>query len=138
MNQVKYQLAVIAIASRKRKRPEELSDSERLAAAISARSVSEVVVDGVFAIKSAARTFIGIVVPVFVRNKREEICNACPHSERSKEGRLVCAKCGCSGGLMEARLQDPEMSCSLPVGQKKWQKYQSMTVNGLPTNADQS
>lgn len=120
------QIALIAEAKRLGKQPDELTALEVSAVAVSHMTPMEAVSNGIKAIGSLVATRTGarsVPLHIYEARKGEAGCGGCPKMGKTPSGGIYCKSCGCSGVFMEAALRDPNESCRLPKGQKRWEKY---------------
>lgn len=62
---------------------------------------------------SQIRTSLGRTVHLSVYKENRAKCEACPKFGQLRDGTILCGACGCSGRLLESKLQDPLESCPL-------------------------
>lgn len=120
------QLALLAEAKRLGKKPEDLTSAEVTAVAVAMRTLKEVIWDGAKAVESLAATSTGfrkVPLTIYHERKGEKGCGGCKLMGTTPKGQIYCKQCGCAGVLMESALNDPNQSCRLPAGQKRWEKY---------------
>lgn len=124
---VDIQMALLREAKRLGKKPDELTSAEVTAVVIKNKPVMETVAAGVEAIESFVATKLNparrVPLPIYEARKGPEGCGGCPKSGTTKDGRILCRVCGCSGALMESALWDVNQACRLPKGQRRWEKY---------------
>lgn len=133
VNKSAYQLAVYRYARARGVDPATLTEADHLKIGIAIRTPAQGFKDGFKAVRSKVKQILGRTVPLFVLTERKARCsaNTCGMLLRAAEGSIVCGACGCSGGFMDAALNDPEEACRRKDGPKLWGVYVDEKRTGL-------